>query len=81
MLGQDPTALRGVVIRYYDAPQGTRKETHAEPRSPRLTENVFAQTVQLGVLEHILVQFRCPDKEKNSQSPSFLNASCVLALG
>lgn len=29
----------------------------AEPRAPQLTENVFAQALELGVLEHILVQF------------------------
>lgn len=53
----------------------------AEPRVPQLTENVFAQTIQLGVLKHVLVQFRCPDKEKNSQSMSFLNTHCVPGLG
>ena len=42
----------------------------AEPRPPQLTENVFAQALQLGVLEDILVQFRCPDKKKCSQSTS-----------
>lgn len=45
-----------------------RKEMQAEPRAPQLTENVFAQALKLGVLEHVLVQFRCPDKEKYSQS-------------
>lgn len=39
----------------------------AEPRAPQLTENVFAQALELGVLEHVLVQFGCPDKETCSQ--------------
>lgn len=39
-------------------------------KNPQLTENVFAQALELRVLEHILVQFRCPDKEKYSESVS-----------
>lgn len=65
------TTLPRVAVRCDKAPQATRKGIQAEPRILPLTENVFAQTLQLGVLEHVLVQFRCPDKEKNSQSVEF----------
>lgn len=62
--------------------QGRKCRLNQEPPTPQLTENVFAQALQLRVLKNILVQFRCPDKEKCRQSVSFhLTLIVCLALG